>query len=141
MNDTPPRAMSTEECWQALREHEFGRLAFHLLGDVHMTPINYAVDEDGLLFRTAEGNKLLGVVMHGSVAFEIDELTDDEAWSVVVRGKARLLEGDEEYRAERVPLRPWVGDDKHHVVEIVPEEVSGRRFRLSKPCEHILPAE
>lgn len=141
MNDTPPRKMSAEECWQALREHEFARLAFHLLGEVHMTPINYAVDGESLLFRTAEGNKLLGVVMHGPVALEIDELTRDEAWSVVVRGTAVLLEGDEEYRAERVPLRPWVGDDKHHVVEILPEEVSGRRFTLSKPWEHIMPGD
>ncbi|MFF5324202.1 hypothetical protein ACFY2Y_10805 [Janibacter hoylei] len=63
----------------------------------------------------------------------------DRAWSVVVRGPTRLLEGDEEYRAEQVPLRPWVGDDKHHVVEIAPIEVSGRRFRLSKPWEHMTP--
>lgn len=140
MNDTPPRKMSADECWQALREHEFGRLAFHLLGDVHMTPINYAVDGKTLLFQTAEGNKMLGVVMHGNVALEIDDLTDDEAWSVVVRGRARLLEGDEEYRVEQVPLRPWVGDDKFNVVEIVPEEVSGRRFTLSKPWEHMIPS-
>lgn len=139
MNDTAPRRMSSEECWQALREHEFGRLAFHLLDDVHMTPINYAVDGESLIFRTAEGNKLLGVVMHGSVAFEIDELRADEAWSVVVRGTARLLTGKEVHRAEQVPLRPWVGDEKHNIVEIVPEEVTGRRFMLSKPWEHILP--
>lgn len=141
MNDTTPRTMSLEECWEALRGREFGRLAFHLLGDVHITPLNYAVDGETLLFRTAQGNKLLGVVMHGPVALEIDELTGDEAWSVVVRGSARVLEGQEAHRAEALPLRPWVGDDKEIVVEIAPEEVSGRRFRLSKPWEHILPPE
>lgn len=141
MNDVPPRTMSTDECWQALREHEFGRLAFHLLGDVHITPINYAVDGGSVLFRTAQGNKLLGVVMHGPVALEIDELTDESAWSVVVRGQAQVLEGEESYRAEHLPLRPWVGDDKETVVQILPDEVSGRRFRLSKPWEHILPRD
>lgn len=138
MSEYPPRTMSHEECWQALREHEFGRLAFHLLGEVHITPLNYAVDGQTVLFRTAQGNKLLGVVMHGPVALEIDELTDDEAWSVVIRGSARVLEGEEAYRSESLPLRPWVGDDKEVVVEIAPVEVSGRRFTLSKPWEHIV---
>lgn len=139
MNDTPPRTMSAGECWQALREHEFGRLAYSLLGEVHITPINYAVDGEALLFRTAQGNKLLGVVMHGPVALEIDELGAEEAWSVVLRGHAHVLEGDEAYRAENFPLRPWVGGEKETVVRIDPEEVTGRRFRLAKPWEHIMP--
>lgn len=140
MSDHTPVKMSVAECWQALREHEFARLAYHLLGDVHLTPVNYAVDGETLLLRTAEGNKLLSVVMQGAVALEIDELGTDEAWSVVVRGTTRLLEGQEAYRADNVPLRPWVGDDKQHVVEITPVEVSGRRFRLSRPWQHMSPA-
>lgn len=139
MNDTPPRTMSVGECWQALREHEFGRLAYHLLGEVHITPINYSVDGEALLFRTAQGNKLLSVLMHGPVALEIDELDAEEAWSVLARGHARVLEGADAGRAEQVPLRPWVGGEKEIVVRIVPEEVTGRRFRLSKPWEHMMP--
>jgi uncharacterized protein len=45
--------MGTEECWKFLRGHEFGRLAHHLADEV---------------FRTAEGSKLLGVVMNPDVA-------------------------------------------------------------------------
>ncbi|WP_338747959.1 pyridoxamine 5'-phosphate oxidase family protein [Janibacter alittae] len=139
MNDTPPRTMSAGECWQALREHEFGRLAYRLLGDVHITPINYAVDGDALLFRTAQGNKLLSAVMHEPVALEIDELGSEDAWSVVVRGRAEVLGETDAQRAEQVPLRPWVAGDKDSVVRIVAVEVTGRRFRLSKPWEHIVP--
>lgn len=137
MSFEPPQTLSTAQCWDLLAAHEFGRLAFPLVGDVQITPLNYAVDGDRLLFRTAEGTKLLGVVMHARVALEIDELTQESAWSVVVRGSARVLEGAEADRAEQVPLRPWVGDDKHHVVEIAPDEVSGRRFHLHKPWEHM----
>lgn len=139
MNDALPRPMSAQECWHKLGEHEFGRLAFRLLADVDITPINYAVDGESVLFRTAQGNKLLAVVMHGPVALEIDELTDETAWSVVVRGHASVLEGDDAYLAEQLPLRPWVGGEKDVVVRIVPDEVSGRFFRLSKPWEHMIP--
>ena len=55
--------MTDDECWEFLRSREFGRLAFHLVEQVHITPINYAVDHETLLFRTAPGSKLLGIVM------------------------------------------------------------------------------
>jgi len=75
--------------------HEFGRLAHHLADEVHIAPVNYAVDLDpvtgrrSLLFRTAEGSKLLGVVMNPYVAFEVDEIVGERATSIVLRGRAR----------------------------------------------------
>jgi uncharacterized protein len=137
--EQPIGMMTTEECWEMLRANEFGRLAFHLAGEVHLTPINYAVDHDTLLFRTAEGSKLLGVEMNPDVAFEIDEFDEHHARSVVVRGVARHLGEDEEHRAENVPLRPWVPTLKYDVVEIRPTEVSGRAFELSRPWLHMTP--
>lgn len=131
--------MTTEECWDMLRANEFGRLAFHLAGEVHLAPVNYAVDRDTLLFRTAEGSKLLGVEMNPDVAFEIDEFDEHEARSVIIRGVARHLGEDEEHRAENVPLRPWVASLKYDVVEIRPTEISGRRFELSRPWLHMMP--
>jgi nitroimidazol reductase NimA-like FMN-containing flavoprotein (pyridoxamine 5'-phosphate oxidase superfamily) len=136
----PVGQMTTDECWEMLRATEFGRLAFHLAGEVHLTPINYAVDHDTLLFRTAEGSKLLGVVMNPDVAFEIDEFDEHHARSVVVRGVARRLEEDEEHRAESVPLRPWVTTLKYDVVEIRPTEITGRSFELSRPWLHMTPS-
>ncbi len=135
----PIGVMTPDECWDMLRSNEFGRLAFHLAGEVHLTPINYAVDHDTLLFRTAEGSKLLAVEMNPDVAFEIDEFDDEHATSVVVRGVARHLGEDEEHRAENVPLRPWVPTLKYDVVEIRPTEISGRRFELSRPWLHLRP--
>ena len=139
MNDTPVHELDTEQCWELLRAGEFGRLAFHLAEQVHITPINYAVDGDTLLFRTAEGSKLLGVVMNSDVAFEIDDFSGETARSVVVRGDARLLEEDEAHRAENVPLRPWVDTLKYDVVEITPTEITGRSFELHRPWRHMMP--
>ncbi|WP_104105301.1 pyridoxamine 5'-phosphate oxidase family protein [Nocardioides sp. 616] len=127
------------ECWEFLRSHEFGRMAYHLVEEVHIAPVNYAVDHGTLLFRTAEGSKLLGVVMNPDVAFEVDEYDDRQAVSVIIRGVARKLEEDEEHRAENVPLRPWVTSLKYNVVEVRPTEISGRRFSLAKPWTHMRP--
>ena len=133
MEDEVVTELTPEECWDMLREEEFGRLAYLLVDEVHITPINYAVDGDTLLFRTAEGNKLLAVVMGAEVAFEIDRYSEDRARSVVVRGSARLLPEDEAHRAENVPLRPWVPTLKYNVVEIEPKVITGRAFELSRP--------
>lgn len=137
MSDEVVTPLSPEECWQMLREEEFGRLAFLLVDEVHITPINYAVDHDTLLFRTAEGNKLLSVAMGAQVAFEIDRHDEDHARSVVVRGVARILPEDEAHRAEQVPLRPWTATLKYNVVEISPRVVTGRAFALSRPWLHL----
>jgi uncharacterized protein len=131
--------MTTEQCWEMLRANEFGRLAFHLAGEVHLAPVNYAVEHDTLLFRTAEGSKLLGVVMNPDVAFEIDEFDEHHARSVVIRGVARRLEEDEHHRTENVPLRTWVPTLKYDVVEIRPTEITGRSFELSRPWLHMVP--
>lgn len=131
--------LTPDECWAMLRSQEFGRLAFRLVDEVHITPINYAVDGQTLLFRTAEGNKLLGVALGSEVAFEIDEYDEDSARSVVVRGTARQLPENEEHRADNVPLRPWVPTLKYNVVEITPQVVSGRAFSLSRPWLHLRP--
>lgn len=146
MSDESVTVLSAEECWELLHAQEFGRLAFHLGGEVHITPINYAVDATGgdeptLLFRTAEGSKLLGVVLNPDVAFEIDTFDEHRANSVVVRGVARRLEEDEAHRAENVPLRPWVTTLKYDVVEIRPTEISGRSFELSRPWLHLIPED
>lgn len=138
--DEPVTTLTTDECWAMLREQEFGRLAFHLADEVHLTPINYAVDHDTLLFRTAEGSKLLAVVMNPDVAFEIDEIEEHHARSVVLRGLARRLEEDEQHRAENVPLRPWVATPKYDVVEIRPTEITGRSFDLTRPWLHMIPS-
>jgi uncharacterized protein len=129
--------LDQEECWAALHAEEFGRLAYRLGDEVNLVPLNYAVDGDTLLFRTAEGSKLLAIVMHPDVVFEIDSYDEDSAQSVIVRGRARLLEEDEAHRAESTRLRPWLPTLKYNVVEIVPVQVTGRRFDLSRPWLHM----
>jgi nitroimidazol reductase NimA-like FMN-containing flavoprotein (pyridoxamine 5'-phosphate oxidase superfamily) len=121
-----------DEAWRFLRRHELGRLAYHLVGEVHIAPVNYAVSESRVVFRTAPGSKLLGVVMNEDVAFEVDEVGDDRATSVIVRGRAELLRDGDADAAQALPLRSWVPTDKDEVVAIEIRDISGRSFRLER---------
>lgn len=132
-SDEPTHEMHPEESWEFLRSHEFGRIAFHLLDEVHIVPINYVVDDERLLFRTSEGSKLLGLKMNADVAFEADEIENEMATSVVVRGEAHELRGDAARVVEQLPLRPWVDTPKMRIIGIRVTEITGRRFDLSRP--------
>lgn len=139
----PTQVLSEAEYWARLESVEFSRMAYHLADEVHIAPVNYAVDGHAIVFRTAEGSKLLGVVMNEDVAFEIDSIDDDSetAWSVIARGKAHILEGDEAREADNLRLRPWVAERKFNVVAIRIEEISGREFHLARPWRHMLPED
>ncbi|HVX53544.1 pyridoxamine 5'-phosphate oxidase family protein [Nocardioides sp.] len=141
MEDASTGVLDEEECWDFLGKEEFGRLAFRMTDELHIVPINYAVESRTLLFRTAPGDKLLAIAMGGEVAFETDRIEAERATSVVVRGHARILPEDEAHRAELVALRPWVGSHKYEVVEITPEHVSGRSYHLDRPWLHLLRAD
>jgi len=130
--ESPVTPLGLDECWELLEAEEFGRLAYRLVDEVHVVPINYLADERSLLFRTAGGNKLLAAALHSDVAFEIDWHDDSSAWSVVARGQLRRLPEDQEDRVEGLPLHPWVPTLKYNVVELVPTDVSGRFFRLQR---------
>jgi nitroimidazol reductase NimA-like FMN-containing flavoprotein (pyridoxamine 5'-phosphate oxidase superfamily) len=132
-HDEPVAELSAEECWELLELEEFGRLAYRLVDEVHLVPINYVADAGGLLFQTASGNKLLAAALHSDVAFEIDWHDACAAWSVVVRGQLRRLPEDEVHRVEGRLHEPWVPALRYDVVQIVPATVSGRRFRLRRP--------
>jgi len=137
---SPVTVLPEDTCWQMLRHEEFGRLAFHLADEVHLVPINYAVDaRRRIVFRTAEGSKLLGLTMNADVAFEIDHFEDDEATSVVVRGRARQLEGHEADETDQLPLRPWVDLAKFNTIAVEVDEITGRRFELSRPWLQMRP--
>ncbi len=126
--------LALEECWALLERHTVGRLAVDIAGRPDIFPINYVVDCDAIVFRSGAGTKLAGAVLNRHVAFEIDGYAPDQrvTWSVVVKGSARELESmSDRYRAENLPLYPWVASDKPDFVRIDPYLVTGRRFRVS----------
>ncbi|MBC7290180.1 MAG: pyridoxamine 5'-phosphate oxidase family protein [Actinotalea sp.] len=125
--------LTDEQAWDVLRAQALGRLAYQVAGRVDIVPVNFVVDGDRIVFRTAEGSKLFGTTVNHGVAFEVDELDVDHALSVVVHGTARHLTGIAADEAERLPLRPWVGTEKLEFVAITVQEITGRRFHIDLP--------
>lgn len=122
--------LSTDECWELLERNAMGHLAYAVVGEPGIVPINYLAREGRILFRTAEGSKLLGVTINSAIAFEVDEIGIQVARTVIVKGTATQLQGAEATAADELPLRPWVPTLKYNVVEIVPSEITGRAFKF-----------
>jgi hypothetical protein len=127
--------LDEDQCWALLASVEVGRLAVAVAGDVDIYPVNFILDGRDLVFRTAEGTKLLEVALADRVAFEVDgyEPEHGRAWSVIVKGRAQDLDTFEEiYQAEGLPLFPWNAAPKGRFVRIVPGAVTGRRFTVAQ---------
>ena len=122
--------LSARECWDRLAEQQLGRLVTRVGDTLDVFPVNYTIDGESVVFRTAEGSKLTEVTINDEVLFEVDEYTETDAWSVVVRGHAHRPDTVEEVAAaDRLPLRPWTPTVKYNYVRIVPGSVSGRDFQ------------
>ena len=121
--------LSTQECWEILDRERFGRLAVAVNGDPDIFPINFLVDDQKLLMRTAPGTKLTELVINSAVAVEADGRDGDTAWSVVLKGVARMVDSfSETYADDGKALETWLPSEKPIYVEIITRSMSGRRF-------------
>ncbi|MBX0300018.1 pyridoxamine 5'-phosphate oxidase family protein [Cryobacterium sp. 1639] len=135
-NANPVRILREEECWELLLSSSFGRLAASVADDIEIFPLNFVAADQRLLFRTAEGTKLLALTVNNRVALETDDIGRADAWSVVVKGIARILDTQAEIdAANELPLRPLIPTLKYIWVEITPTEITGRRFSLEPEPE------
>ena len=94
-------------------------------------PVNYAVIDGAIVFRTAPGSKLSAAAAGAIVAFEVDdyERSDRTGWSVLAIGKAEVVEdstlGD---RVRATGLEPFADGVRTAIVRIEPTFLSGRRL-------------
>lgn len=125
--------LTEDECFGLLQQGRVGRLVYQDEHGPVAVPVNYAVAERSIVIRV-EGGAKLAAMQQPRVAFEVDDLDDDQhgGWSVLVRGHGR------EVPLEEVPqlLRhldseapaPWAFGIHNTWLEIAAEMVTGRRF-------------
>ncbi len=126
--------LPAHECWDLMKSVTLGRLVTSVDARPQIFPVNFVVQRRTVLFRTAEGTKLVSAAINNHVLFEVDYHNVAEGWSVIVQGRARSLRTDEEIEeAERAQLLTWTATEKTHYVRIIPDMVTGRRFRFGLP--------
>ena len=132
----PILQLDDEQTWKLVEGAKHGRLVVTVAGEPDIFPVNYAVSGRKLFLRTAPGNKLAELTINSKVLFETDGVLSDEAWSVVLRGTARVLSSSAELAAvEELGLKSWVPTLKDFYVQIEPNSVSGRHFQLGEQPE------
>jgi nitroimidazol reductase NimA-like FMN-containing flavoprotein (pyridoxamine 5'-phosphate oxidase superfamily) len=123
--------LSTESCWELLRTTPVGRVVVMVDGAPEVYPVNFAVDDRSVAFRTAPGSKLRGLERFPTTCFEADVIDPDDrsGWSVMLKGRAvDVVHADDVQRLGALPLTLWTAGTKDHWVRIRPSEVTGRRI-------------
>lgn len=131
LTDDGLEILSAEECHDLLGRGTIGRVAVTVAALPAIFPVNYALLDGRIVFRTGEGTKLRAAVERAVVAFQVDHFDESQAsgWSVMAVGVAEEITDPEDLRAaQQLGLRPLAGGDRSHFVQIRPEFLSGRRI-------------
>ena len=123
--------LSEEECLSLLRSRSLGRVAVQI-GDVpSILPVNYALLDNDIVFRTDPGSKLLASLMKVLFAFEVDDadFRTRSGWSVLVVGYSEQVRDRATLvRVDELGLKPWVTEGRDFVVRIRTRTMTGRRI-------------
>ena len=135
--------LNEAKCLRLISAGGVGRIGYTGRFGPTVLPVNYALYEGTIVFRTGQhgplGEDLRTGIEHAEskVAFEIDELSaaTREGWSVLVQGSAHLVDSEAE-RASIVGLgvEPWAGGEKELFVRVIPSRITGRRIRRAGPA-------
>jgi nitroimidazol reductase NimA-like FMN-containing flavoprotein (pyridoxamine 5'-phosphate oxidase superfamily) len=141
-NSTPTEALDpggldeigVAECWQLLGTQAVGRVAV-ILGHYPLVfPVNYALHDKSILYRTGSGTKLHSI-HRSNVTFEVDSIdpVHRSGWSVMVKGVAQELSIPHNRatvtEAELAGASPWAPGERNHFIRILADEITGRRIR------------
>lgn len=131
--NTGIEVIDRDECLDLLGSDEIGRLAVIDGTRPVIFPVNYVLDGEDIVFRTAPGTKV-EQGPRSPACFEIDgfDRPHRAGWSVVVTGRLEELtryDAAHFAHASELPVDPWAGGTKDHVMRLVPATITGRRIR------------
>lgn len=118
--------MSRRECLELLASRQVGRVIFNDDDGPLALPVNYVLQDEGVVIATSPTTSLARCVPGRAVSFEVDDVDEfnETGWSVLVRGLApamdvHLLDADDR------PIT-WVEGDRNLLIRIPCSQVSGR---------------
>lgn len=123
--------LSDAECHRLLTSVPLGRLVFTKGGLPSVRLVNFAVDDDTLVFATADGDKFRAAQRADVVAFEVDDVDYERhvGWTVTAVGHLSVVDpADAEELRRRIPLHSWAPARDHHLIRVGIETLEGRRL-------------
>jgi len=139
MADRVFEELGEEECLALIAPGGIGRIAYTGRFGPAVLPVNYALQDGGIVFRTAAHGALDEDLRTGiadadyRVAFEIDSFDLDarQGWSVLVQGPARHVAEDETDEARASGVQSWAPGERELFVRITPTRITGRRVAIA----------
>jgi transcriptional regulator with XRE-family HTH domain len=122
------RPLTSEQCKTHLAGGGVGRLVYSDRRGPVALPVNFEYTQGEVVFSTDE-TKAIAVEARSVVGFEVDRVDDamSEGWSVIVTGRARqITDSGERQRLASLDLVAWTGDDRHSLVALKPDAITGR---------------
>lgn len=127
---TVSRPLSRPEGLRLLGNVTFGRLVFISRALPGIRLVSHVMDGEDVLVGLPEDCPVVPLLSQvAPVVYEADVLdtATRHGWSIVLTGRAGLVESDEEIARALRLLRPWPGEKIGVVVRIHPELVTGTR--------------
>jgi uncharacterized protein len=126
--------LSEAECQELLAQHTAGRVGFMAPEGPQILPVTYQYRNGSVIFRTSPAGALSGLIRRTSVAFEIDDIDEQNksGWSVLVLGFAEAMAHNYLLTSawETGPV-PWADGVRNLFIEIKPRKISGRSVRAA----------
>lgn len=120
-----------DECLALLDTTTVGRIAFVNDQGQQLVPVNFALIDGAIYFRTLPDGFLSGLARgHDDVAFGVDYYNVfRKGWNVTVRGAAHEVEDRATINKvlSHHRLNPWAGGVRPLVIKITPTSIAGRR--------------
>ena len=124
--------LSDGECLRLMASAPVGRIVYTVRAMPAVEPVNFALLNGQVVFRTEPGSKLAAAVSHSVVAFQADQLdyVTHTGWSVTIVGTAQEVSDPAEVaRLQEGGLVSWAPGERKHFVRIKPGVITGRRLR------------
>src|ERR1700745_3746700 len=119
MADRVFEQLNEEQCLALISSGGIGRIAYTSRFGPAVLPVNYALQDGAIVFRTAENSPLDEDLRTGitdadyKVAFEIDsiDLAHQQGWSVLIQGPAHHVMGAELDAVRGSGVQSWAPGD------------------------------
>ena len=136
MADRVIEELDEDQCLNLISGGGIGRIAYASRFGPAVLPVNYALQDGAVVFRTAADGPLDEDLRTGiadadyKVAFEIDsiDLATRQGWSVLIQGPAHHVTGAGQEAVRRAGIESWAPGPRELFVRIVPSRVTGRRI-------------